>query len=34
LFGAYRKCYNNRIVTRNRIDNNKWKVTRIDKSDI
>ena len=30
LFGAYRKCYNNTVTTRNRKDNNHWKVKRID----
>lgn len=30
LFNAYRKCYNNTVTTRNRKDNNLWKVKRID----
>jgi hypothetical protein len=31
LFGAYRKCYTNNKPVKNRKDNNKWKVIRIDK---
>lgn len=30
LFYAYKKCYNNTVTTRNRKDNNIWKVKRID----
>lgn len=31
LFGAYRKCYNNKVVSKKRKDNNNWRVTRLDK---
>jgi group I intron endonuclease len=30
LFGAYRKCYNNKVITITRKNANQWKVTRID----
>ena len=34
LFGAYRKYYSNINVTQTRVNNNKWKVIRIDKSNL
>lgn len=33
LFSAYRKCYTKKETTRQRKDNNHWKVTRLDKPD-